>query len=162
VLYGMSAHGLAVATGMSREEAAGFIKRYYELRPALAEYIEEIKKQAREKEYTETLFGRRRPCPEINSNNHMMAQAAERYAVNVPIQGTAADIMKLAMVKLAPELGAATKMLLQIHDELIVETDEDQSEAVAKQMKAAMEQVYELGVPIAVDTSSGKTWGDLD
>jgi DNA polymerase I len=162
VLYGMSAHGLSVATGMSREEAAGFIRRYYELRPALANYIAEIKALAREKEYTETLFGRRRPCPEINSNNAVISQAAERYAVNVPIQGTAADIMKLAMVKLAPKLDQKSQMLLQIHDELIVEADETSAEGVAKLMKATMERVYDLGVPIAVDTAVGRTWGDLD
>jgi DNA polymerase I len=162
VLYGMSSHGLSVATGMSRDEAAGFIKRYYEVRPQLAKYIEDLKAFAREKQYTETLFGRRRPCPEINSNNFQVAAAAERYAVNVPIQGTAADLMKLAMIKLAGLFDGKTQMLLQIHDELIVETDKDNAEAVASLMKESMEKVYDLGVRIEVDTASASTWGGLD
>lgn len=161
VLYGMSAHGLSVATGMSREEAAGFIKRYYEVRPALAEYIEKIKAETRKLEYAATLFGRRRPLPEINSNNHMIAAAAERMAVNVPIQGTQADIMKLAMIALAPLLDEATKMLVQIHDQLILETDMSQGEQVMKLMKQTLENVYDLGVPVVVETSMGGHWGEL-
>lgn len=161
VLYGMSAHGLSVATGMTREEAIAFIGRYFEVRPALKAYIEETKRFARENEYTQTLFGRRRPCPEINSSNHIIASAAERMAVNVPIQGTAADIYKLAMIALVPKLDDETDLLLQIHDELISETDETKGEAVAKVMKETMEGVYDLGVPLAVDTAVGKSWGDL-
>lgn len=161
VLYGMSAHGLSVATGMSREEAAGFIKRYYEVRPALAEYIEKIKAETRKLEYAATLFGRRRPLPEINSNNHMIAAAAERMAVNVPIQGTQADIMKIAMIALAPLLDEATKMLVQIHDQLILETDMSQGEQVMKLMKQTLENVYDLGVPVVVETSMGGHWGEL-
>ncbi|HVE80529.1 MAG TPA: DNA polymerase I [Candidatus Dormibacteraeota bacterium] len=161
VLYGMSPHGLSVATSMNREEAAGFIKRYFELRKGLAEYIDNLKKFARENEYTETLLGRRRPCGEINSNNFMVAGAAERMAVNVPIQGTAADIMKLAMVALAPKLPEGAKMLLQIHDELIVECNEEQSAEVAKIMQETLENVYDLGVPIVAETRIGKSWGEL-
>ncbi len=161
VLYGMSAHGLSVATGMSRDEAVGFIKRYFEVRPKLAAYIEDTKEFARKHEYTETLFGRRRPCPEINSNNYIVAAAAERMAVNVPIQGTAADIYKLAMIALAPKLDSQTKLLLQIHDELIAETDEANGALLAKLMKETMENVYDLGVPLAVDTAVGMSWGQL-
>lgn len=161
VLYGMSAHGLSVATGMPRDEAAKFINRYFEVRPKLASYIEDTKKFARQHEYTATLFGRKRPCPEINSNNFVLAGAAERMAVNVPIQGTAADIYKLAMIALADELDASSKLLLQIHDELIVETDAGQAEAVAATMKRVMEKVYDLGVPLAVDTAIGTNWGEL-
>ncbi len=161
VLYGMGPHALAQSTGMTFEQASDFIKRYYELRPKLKAYIEKVKAEARKNEYVETLFGRRRPCGEINSNNHMIASAAERMAVNVPIQGTAADIIKLAMVKLAPEFDASTKLLLQIHDELIVETDAKRGEVVAKLMKKVMEDAYDLGVPIAVETAIGKNWGEL-
>lgn len=161
VLYGMSAHGLSVATGMSREEAQDFIKRYFAVRPKLAEYIEDTKAFARKYEYVETLFGRRRPCPEINSNNHIVASATERMAVNVPIQGTAADIYKLAMIALVPELPVGTDLLLQIHDELIAETEQSNCDKVAKIMKNVMENVYDLGVPLAVDTAVGKSWGDL-
>lgn len=161
VLYGMSPHGLSVATGMDNKAAAEFIARYYAVRPKLKEYIEGIKQSAREKEYVETLFGRRRPCPEINSNNYMIASGAERMAVNVPIQGTAADIMKLAMVQLAAKLDAKTQMLLQIHDQLILETDSGQAAAVTKLLKDTMEHVYDLGVPIVVETGVGKHWGEL-
>ncbi len=161
VLYGMSAHGLSVATGMGRDDALGFIKRYFEVRPKLRQYIEETKEFARKNEYTQTLFGRRRPCPEINSNNHIIAQAAERMAVNVPIQGTAADIYKLAMIALAPKLDSDTQLLLQIHDELIAEAPAGKADAVATLMKAVMEDVYDIGVPLTVDTDTGDNWGEL-
>lgn len=161
VLYGMSAHGLSVATGMGREEATGFIQRYFEVRPKLAEYIKETKAFAHEHEYTQTLFGRKRPCPEINSNNFMMSAGAERMAVNVPIQGTAADIYKLAMIAVAAKLDDDTQLLLQIHDELIAETSAEKVEKVAALMREAMENVYDLGVPLAVDTAIGESWGDL-
>lgn len=162
VLYGMSAHGLSVGTGMSREEAAGFIKRYYELRPQLAQYLEKVKAETRQNEYAETIFGRRRPLGEINSNNHVIAAAAERMAINVPIQGSQADIMKLAMIALAPKLDVDVKLLLQIHDELIAEAPEAKAKAVAKLMQETMEQVYDLGVPIEVETSIGRNWGELE
>lgn len=161
VLYGMSPHGLSVATGMSREDATGFINRYYELRPKLKDYIEHIKDQTRREGYAETLFGRRRPLGEINSNNYQVAQAAERMAVNVPIQGTQADIMKLAMIALVPKLDAGTKLLLQIHDELIVEAPKAKAATVAKIMKETLEGAYDLGVPIGVDTCIGQNWGEL-
>ena len=161
VLYGMSAHGLSIATGMTREEASGFIARYFEVRPNLKQYIEDTKVFARKNEYTATLLGRKRPCPEINSNNHIIAAAAERMAVNVPIQGTAADIYKLAMIALAPKLDDDTKLLLQIHDELIVETTKDKADEVAVLMKKTMEEAYNLGLPLAVDVEIGKNWGEL-
>ncbi|TAK89058.1 DNA polymerase I [Patescibacteria group bacterium] len=161
VLYGMSPHGLVVATGMTRDEANAFIERYFEIRGDLKKYIEETKEFARKNQYTETLLGRRRPCPDINSNNFMIRTAAERVAVNVPIQGTAADIMKLAMIALPPKLPEGAKLLLQIHDELIVECDQSQADKVQKILKDTMENVYDLGVPIAVDTAVGTNWGEL-
>lgn len=161
VLYGMSAHGLMVATGMTREEAASFIARYFEVRAKLKQYIEDTKAFARKNEYTATLLGRKRPCPEINSKNHIISAAAERMAVNVPIQGTAADIYKLAMIAVAPKLDEDSKLLLQIHDELIVETPKDKADKVAKMLKETMEEVYDLGVPLAVDTDYGQNWGEL-
>lgn len=161
VLYGMSPHGLMVATGMSRDEAAAFIDRYFEIRGDLRAYIESVKQFARDHQYTQTLLGRRRPCPEINSNNFQIRNGAERIAVNVPIQGTAADIMKMAMIALEPKLPEGARLLLQIHDELIAEADEDQADEVQKIMKDVMENVYDLGVPIVVDTKSGKNWGEL-
>ena len=161
VLYGMSPHGLSIATGMSREEAVAFIERYFEIRQPLKAYIEETKRFARENLYTETLLGRKRPCPEINSNNFLIKQSAERVAVNVPIQGSAADIMKLAMVALAPQLPKGAQLLLQIHDELIIEADESQAPAISRLMESTMTGVYDLGVPIATETATGHSWGDL-
>ncbi|HUC87153.1 MAG TPA: DNA polymerase, partial [Candidatus Saccharimonadales bacterium] len=161
VMYGMSPHGLSVATGMKREEAVAFIERYFEVRKTLKTYIEGIKEFARKNEYTETLLGRRRPCPEINSGNFQIRNAAERMAVNVPLQGTAADIMKLAMIALAPKLPKGAQLLLQIHDELIAECDEAQAKTVAAIMRETMENAYDLGVPIVADTAIGKSWGEL-
>ncbi len=161
VLYGMSAHGLSVATGMDQKEAGDFIKRYFEVRPKLAKYIEDTKKFAYDNEYTATLFGRRRACPEIRSSNFQIRSSAERMAVNVPIQGTAADIYKLAMIAVHAKLDKDSKLLLQIHDELIVETVADKGEAVAKLLKETMESVYDLGLPLAVDVAVGKNWGEL-
>ena len=161
VLYGMSAHGLAVATGMDREQAQGFIDRYFEVRPKLKAYIEGTKKFAFDNQYTATIFGRRRPCPEIRSANFMIRQGAERMAVNVPIQGTAADIYKLAMIHLAAKLQPSDLLLLQIHDELIVETDEARGNEVAELMRQVMEDAIDIGVPLAVDTAVGSNWGEL-
>ncbi len=161
VLYGMSAHGLSVATGMEGREAAGFIERYFEVRPKLREYIDETKKFAYDNQYTATLFGRRRACPEIRSTNFMLRSGAERMAVNVPIQGTAADIYKLAMIDVARKLDADCDLLLQIHDELIVEAPTAKGEAVADMMREVMGSVIDLGVPLAVDTEIGVNWGEL-
>jgi DNA polymerase-1 len=167
VLYGMSPHGLSVATGMDGKQAAAFIDRYFEVRPKLKAYIDALKKFAYDEGYTATLFGRRRPCPEVRSTNFQIRSAAERVAVNIPIQGTAADIYKLAMNELTrrmevePDLVGDAKLLLQIHDELIVEAPEDKGEAVAKLMREVMEGVIDIGVPLAVETGVGKNWGEL-
>ncbi len=161
VLYGMSAHGLSVATGMEGKEAAAFIDKYFEVRPKLRQYIADIKAFAYQNDYTETIFGRRRPCPEVHSSNFNVRTAAERVAVNVPIQGTAADIYKLAMIELAAQLDDDCRLLLQIHDELIVEAPTAKAEAVAELMKHVMEGVIDIGVPLAVDTSIGDNWGEL-
>lgn len=161
VLYGMSAHGLSIATGMSREDAASFIERYFAVRKPLADYIERTKEFGREHGYTETKLGRRRPCPDITASNFTVRAAAERVAVNVPIQGTAADIYKLAMIELAAQLPAGADLLLQIHDELIVECRSEQADEVSALMKRVMESVYDLGVPLAVDTAVGDNWGQL-
>lgn len=161
VLYGMSAHGLSVATGMGGKDAAEFIEKYFEVRPKLRDYIEAVKRFGLDKGYTETLFGRRRACLEMRSTNFQIRSAAERVAVNVPIQGTAADIYKLAMIELAKRLDDDCDLLLQIHDELIVEAPEAKAEGVAELMREVMISVIDLGVPLAVDTAIGPTWGDL-
>ena len=161
VLYGMSAHGLSVATGMDMKQAGEFIERYFQVRPKLREFIEKTKKMAYDELYTATIFGRRRPCPEIRTNNFMVKQAAERVAVNVPIQGTAADIYKMAMIEVAARLDPDSKLLLQIHDELIVEAPAEKGDEVAALMKETMEGVIDLGVPLSVDTAVGVNWGEL-
>lgn len=165
VLYGMSAHGLTQATGMSYEESGEFIKKYYELRKGVATYIEKLKKQAHEEGFTETLYGRRRPSPDVKSSNFIIRSGAERAAVNMPLQGTAADMMKIAMIKLAPRLAALTgyaHMILQIHDELIVECDKALTKDVERILKDTMEHVITLSVPIEVGEAVGDTWGDLN
>ncbi len=165
VLYGMNTHGLSVATGMSYEDSKAFIDRYFELRRGVADYIRRIKKQAHDEGYTETLYGRRRPCPDVKSSNFIVRSAAERQAVNMPLQGTAADMMKIAMIQLAPkldQLSGSAHMILQIHDELIVECDAKLRDEVAKVMKETMEGVIKLEVPIVVEIETGKDWGELD
>ena len=161
----MNTHGLSVATGMSYEDSKAFIDRYFELRRGVADYIKRIKKQAHDEGYTETLYGRRRPCPDVKSSNFIVRSAAERQAVNMPLQGTAADMMKLAMIQLAPKLAklnGSAHMILQIHDELIVECDAKLQDEVAKVMKETMEGVIKLEVPTVVEIETGKDWGELD
>jgi DNA polymerase-1 len=164
ILYGMSPHGLAVAANMSFEQAKNFIDKYKELRKPLFDYIDRIKDFARQEGYVETIFGRRRPMPDIHSSNFMVRQGAERAAINMPIQGTEADIMKLAMVKVDELLSQQHNdchQLLQIHDSILVECPEAVAERVAKLLKETMENIYDLPVKLTVDTSIGHNWGDL-
>ena len=162
VMYGLSVHGLVAATGMTYEQAKNFIDKYFEVRPKLLGYIESVKEKARKDGYVETLFGRRRPTPDIHSSNFVVREAATRAAVNVPFQGSAADIMKLAMVHIDQKLaGTDCKMLLQIHDSVIVECPESKADDTAKLLKNTMENVHKLPVKLTVDTSTGKNWGEL-
>ncbi len=164
ILYGMSPHGLAVAASMSYEQAGHFIDRYKELRKPLFDYIDRIKDFARKEGYVETIFGRRRPMPDIHSSNFMVRQGAERAAINMPIQGTEADIMKLAMVKVDELLAQQhnnCNQLLQIHDSILVECPEPVAERVAKLLKDTMENIYDLPVKLTVDTTIGHNWGEL-
>lgn len=165
ILYGMSPHGLAVAAGMTYEQAMNFIERYKELRKPLFDYMDRIKEFARKEGYVETIFGRRRPMPDIHSSNFMVRSAAERAAINMPIQGTEADLMKLAMIEIDKRLRKeypGANMLLQIHDSILVEVDEKDAEGVAKLLKTTMEGIYpKLPVKLDVDTTTGKNWGEL-
>ncbi|HSX24183.1 MAG TPA: DNA polymerase I [Candidatus Saccharimonadales bacterium] len=163
VMYGLSTHGLVQATGMSYEQAQNFIKKYFEVRPKLLGYLESVKEQARKEGFVETIFGRRRPTPDVHSSNFAVREAAMRAAVNVPFQGSAADIMKLGMIRADEQLSKLkdTHILLQIHDSLIVETPEKQAEQVAATLKETMESAYKLPVKLTVDTSIGKNWGEL-
>ena len=162
IIYGMSPHGLSVATGMSQAAAKTFIDRYFELRKPLLDYMNSLKEKANKDGYVETLFGRRRPTPDVHSSNYMVRQGAERAAINMPIQGTEADLMKMAMVTVQQKLaGTKCKQLLQIHDSILIECPEDEAERVAKLLKDTMEQVYKLPVKLDVDVTIGKNWGEL-
>ncbi len=162
IMYGLGPHGLVQATGMTYQQAKHFIDKYFEVRPKLMEYIKSVQEQARTKGYVETLFGRRRPTPDIHSSNFAVREAAMRQAVNMPFQGTAADIMKMAMIAVDKELAETkSKMLLQIHDSILVECPASSGEGTAKLLKDVMEGVVKLPIKLTVDTDIGKNWGEL-
>ncbi len=163
VMYGMSPHGLSVATGMSREDAKAFIDRYFELRSGLLAYLDSLKKQAKEEGYVETWFGRRRPMPDIHSSNFAVRSAAERAAINMPIQGTEADLMKMAMIEVDKHLEEGCRQILQIHDSILIECPEQKADDVAKLLKTTMEQIApdDLPVKLDVETATGQHWGEL-
>jgi DNA polymerase-1 len=163
ILYGMSPHGLSAATGMTFSAAKEFIEKYFELRKPILTYLDNLKETAKKQGYVETLFGRRRPMPDIHSSNFVVRQAAERAAINMPIQGTEADLMKLAMIHVEKYLETLpdTYMLLQIHDSILVEAPEENSAEIATKLKEIMEAVYKLPVKLTVDTKIGKNWGEL-
>ncbi len=164
ILYGMSPHGLNRATGMSFEQATTFIDKYKAVRRPLFDYMDRVKEQARVDGYVATMFGRRRPMPDIHSSNFMVRQGAERAAINVPIQGTEADLVKLAMIKVDEALKgkyAGCKQLLQIHDSILLECSEADAPAVAELVKTTMQDVYTLPVRLDVDVSIGDNWGEL-
>ena len=165
IIYGMGAYGLAQATDMDQKQAAQFIKDYLAKFSGVAKYMEDMKKFAHEKGYVETALGRRRTLPEIQSTNQALVRGAERMAINMPIQGLAADIMKLAMLAAhrltESKYASSAKLLLQIHDELIAEVDEQDAVAFAADLKLAMESVYKLSVPLAVSVEIGNNWGEI-
>jgi DNA polymerase-1 len=164
ILYGMSPHGLSIATGMTREQAVTFIDRYKSVRQPLFDYMDRVKEKAKRDGYVETLFGRRRPMPDIHSSNFIVRQAAERAAINMPIQGTEADLMKLAMTQIDTLLGKQYKdvnLLLQIHDSILLECSEGDAKRVGELLKNTMEDVYKLPVRLDVDVTVGDNWGQL-
>jgi DNA polymerase-1 len=161
VLYGMNPHGLSVATGFDYDKAREFIDRYFSLRKGVADYIASVKKFAHDNNYTETIFGRRRPCPDVRSSNFIIRAAAERAAVNMPLQGTAADMMKIAMISIHKKLPKDADLILQIHDELIVECNQEDAKKVEKIVKDEMEKVHKFEVPIEVEVHHGTSWGSL-
>ncbi len=172
VLYGMSVIGFSEAAGISRERAKKFIDEYMRDFVGIAKYVEKTKKEAKKKEYVETILGRRRYLPQINSSDFLMRHAAERMAINMPVQGTAADIMKVAMIEVNKKLKKEkldAKILLQVHDELVLEVKEDKKEEAAKIIKEAMEDVLNTSffksvksifkIPQKVDIKVGDNWG---
>lgn len=162
ILYGMSPHGLSVATGMSVSDAKRFIDEYFELRQPVRKFIETTLAQARNEGYVETYFGRRRPTPDVHSSNFAVRAGAERAAANMPIQGTEADLMKLAMIKLEKRLDGLGEQVLQIHDSILVECPEENADKVVEILRETLENVApELKIKLKVDVSIGKNWGEL-
>lgn len=164
IMYGMGSFGLAQAAEIDQKVATQFIAAYFKKFSGVAKFIEEMKEGARKNHYVETEMGRRRYTPEIESGNTQVARSAERMAINMPIQGLAADIMKLSMLaveKLVKEYGGDVKMVLQIHDELIFEVKEKRAPEFAKKVKEVMESAYPLRVPLTVQVLIGKNWGEI-
>ena len=163
IVYGISDYGLSQNLGITRKEAAHFIERYFESYPKVKEYMEQIVQEAKMKGYVTTLLNRRRYIPEITSRNFNLRSFAERTAMNTPIQGSAADIIKKAMIDMSQRLkqeGLKTRLLLQVHDELIFEAPKEEIEKLIEIVPDVMEHALELKVPLKVDYSYGPTWYD--
>jgi DNA polymerase I len=161
IVYGISAFGLAANLGISRKEAEAYIKAYFERYSGVKRFIDETIAKTRETGIARTMFGRERPIPDINSRNPNARGFAERTAVNSPIQGTAADLIKLAMVRIDRALaGFESKLLLQVHDELVLESPAAELDAVRQLVKREMEGVCELAVPLLVEVGAGVNWRD--
>lgn len=159
IIYGISAHGLSAQLGISRQEAGSYIAAYFTQYPGIREYMDRTIAFAREHHYVETLYGRRVHVRDINAKNPNFRAFSERAAINAPLQGTAADIIKRAMVAVYELLGTRAHLLLQVHDELIIEAPEAQAEAISLEVKRAMQQVAALSVPLVVDAGIGVHWG---
>jgi DNA polymerase-1 len=161
--YGMEAYGLAQRLNIERSEAAQILDAYFAAFPAVKAYMERTVEEARERGYTETLFGRRRPIPELSSPNRQIKQAGERQAMNAGIQGLAADIFKVALIRLheaLEERGAESRIVLQVHDEVIVEVPPAEHDAIGELTLDVMRGAAELRVPLEVNLSFGATWAD--
>jgi len=163
VLYGMSPHGLSIATGMTRDQAKEFIDKYFLLRAPIRAYMDTVVKNALTNGYVATIFGRRRPTPDLTSSNFIVREAAKRAAINMPIQGTEADLMKMAMLAVEQKLDAQQlgEQILQIHDSIVVECPKENAQKVADILKDTMENIYKLPVKLVVDVSTGENWGEL-
>jgi DNA polymerase I len=161
LIYGMSAFGLAKQLGVERSAAQQYIDRYFARYPGVANYMDRSKNQAKERGHVETVFGRRLTLPDIHASNHQMRQAAERAAINAPMQGTAADLIKIAMISVnrwLREEGLKTNIIMQVHDELVLETPEDELNLILTEVPQRMASVATLSVPLIADIGSGKNW----
>ena len=167
VLYGLTAFGMSTREGIPRDEAEAFIAAYFQAYPKVQEWRTSVVEEARERGYAETLLGRRRYMPDLKSRNHVVRQAAERIAINMPIQGTASDIIKLAMNRIDREMaerragGAQARMLLQVHDELIFETPRAELDDVREMARRLMPSI-DLAVPLELDEKVGRSWGQME
>ena len=168
VLYGMSAYGLSEALGISTTEAGDYINKYFDVHRGIKDYCNKMIKFAEEKGYTETLFGFRRQLANINSSIYVLRDSEERMAINAPVQGTAAEVLKLAMIELDKKLklynkdGHVARMLLTVHDELVIEASEGIVDEIAKLTKETMENVIKLNIPLICEVEVGKNWGEMD
>jgi len=167
IIYGISAFGLANQLSIPREEAGDYIRRYFERFPGIKDYIDETKAFARENGYVETIFGRRAHYPEIRSSNPQVRAFNERAAINARLQGTAADIIRRAMVRMDDallEAGVSTRMLLQVHDELVFEAAEDEVEPSIPVIRSVMEDAampaVAMKVPLKVDARAAQNWDE--
>ncbi len=165
IVYGMSDYGLSQNLGIGRKEAGIYIQNYFEKYPGVKEFMENIISKAKKQGYVTTLLSRRRYLPDINHRNRNIRSFAERTAINTPIQGSAADLIKMAMIKIHHEIqkrDLKTKMLLQVHDELIFEAPSEEVTQVRLMIKENMENIFALKVPLKVDVKLGKNWYDMD
>ena len=165
VIYGLSPFGISQQTGLSAEQGREFIDSYFGSYPGIKEYIDETKATVKKTGYVETLLGRRRYIPEIQSRSFHVRAAGERMAINMPIQGTAADIIKIAMVNLQArldDLNMRTMMIIQVHDELIFEAPRDEMDQLESIVLELMPSAMELAAPLDVETKRGRTWGDME
>ena len=163
IVYGIGSFSLSQDLGITRKEAEQYIAAYFTKYPKIKEYQERMIKEATEQGYVSTIFHRRRAMPELQSGNFVQRSFGERVAMNMPIQGSAADIIKIAMVKVHRALkegGFRSRLILQVHDELLIETALEEKEAVAKILKENMEQAVALSVPLDVDVHEGQNWLD--
>jgi DNA polymerase I len=165
LIYGMSAFGLTRTTDLTLAEAEDFVKAYFQKFPGVKKYLDGIRKLAAEQGYVETLLGRRRYFPALQSkSNVQMKNREEREAINAPIQGTAADIMKIAMLKIPSALkdaGLNGKMLLQVHDELVLECPREEMEKTAWLVQETMTDAYPMSIPLSTEARSGPSWGAM-
>lgn len=163
IIYGMSAHGLSQRVKIPQSEAKTYIDRYFATYKGVRSYLDGLLAEGRKKGYVETLFGRRRPLPDLNSKNGMLRAAAERMAVNAPLQGTAADLIKIAMIRLHARLAREKlrgRITMQVHDELVAETPTQEADRLAEVMRQEMEGVRTLEVPLKVDVAAGSNWAE--
>ncbi|HZE20411.1 MAG TPA: DNA polymerase, partial [Desulfobaccales bacterium] len=165
IIYGMSGFGLAKQLGVSTRMAHEFIQRYFAKYSRVKAYLDETLAQARTRGWVATFFGRRRQTPQLNSSNRIVRQEAERSAINTPLQGTAADIIKKAMLKIESvfkEAGLSGRMLLQLHDELLFEVPRSELADTARLVRRVMEGVVQLKIPLIVDLRAGDNWGEMN
>ena len=161
IVYGISSFGLSQDLDIPKKEAQEYINQYFAMYPAVKQFIDELVAKAKKVGYSETMFGRKRPLPEISSSNFVKRSFGERVAMNAPIQGTAADIIKIAMIRVADRLkeeGLQSKIVLQVHDELLVEALLEEKEIIKQILLEEMPKAVELSVPLVVEVMEGMDW----